>query len=271
MRLYTRLVTQDKVEFLIGPYSSGITQAVVPLIDKYQMATIEPGASLPDIYTPGNVWNFQGIRPSTGYLEGLLPLAKAQGAKTVAILALKSAYSLACSEARVAQAKSLNMTVVYRTTYWLPQPDFSSIALAVKNADPDVVLACSYYPDSVGSRSVSAASLPWIGYRSSFGGVSIIGANGAGKTTDFNAITGFVTASSADIRYEGESIARLPVFLRAQRRIARTLQIPRLMGLAARSTNSAGDQQERTVVLCRRIFCRPGRNAGLGSMYPASR
>jgi branched-chain amino acid transport system substrate-binding protein len=150
VRLYTRLVTQDKVDFLIGPYSSGITQAVVPLINKYQMATIEPGASLPEIYTPGNEWNFQGIPPSTGYLEGLLPLAKAHGAKTVAILALKSAYSLACSAARVAQAKSLNMPVVYQTTYSLPQPDFSSIALAVKNADPDVVIACSYYPDSVG-------------------------------------------------------------------------------------------------------------------------
>jgi branched-chain amino acid transport system permease protein len=59
--------------------------------------------------------------------------------------------------------------------------------------------------------------------------VSIIGANGAGKTTLFNAITGFVTASSGDIRYEGESITRLRVFQRAQRGIARTFQIPRLM------------------------------------------
>jgi branched-chain amino acid transport system permease protein len=59
--------------------------------------------------------------------------------------------------------------------------------------------------------------------------VSIIGANGAGKTTLFNAITGFVSASSGDIRYAGESIARLRVFQRAQRGIARTFQIPRLM------------------------------------------
>jgi branched-chain amino acid transport system substrate-binding protein len=152
IRLYTRLVTQDRVNFLVGPYSSGITQAVVPLVNKYKMATIEPSASasLPDIYVSGNLWNFQGIPPSTGYLEGLLPLAQAHGAKKVAVLALKSAYSLACAKARVAQANALGMTIVYQTTYSLPQPDFSSIALAIKNADPDVVLACSYYPDSVG-------------------------------------------------------------------------------------------------------------------------
>jgi branched-chain amino acid transport system permease protein len=59
--------------------------------------------------------------------------------------------------------------------------------------------------------------------------VSIIGANGAGKTTLFNAIAGLATPTSGDIRYEGQSIARAPVFERAQRGIARTFQIPRLM------------------------------------------
>lgn len=150
VRLYTRLLTQDKVDLLIGPYSSGITQAVAPLANKYEQLMIDPGASLPDIFTEGNRWNIQGIATSTGYLEGMLPLAKAHGAHNVAILSLQSAYSLACGKARQAQADSLGMPVVYDTTYALPQPDFSAMALAIKNAGPDVVIACSYYPDSVG-------------------------------------------------------------------------------------------------------------------------
>lgn len=150
VRLYTRLITEDKVDLVVGPYSSGITQAVAPLFNKYQHVAIDPGASLPDIFVKGNEWNIQGIATSTGYLEGLLPLAKEHGAKNVAILALQSAYSLACGKARQEQADKLGMPVVYNTTYALPQPDFSSIALAVKNSNPDVVVACAYYPDSVG-------------------------------------------------------------------------------------------------------------------------
>lgn len=150
VRLYTRLITEDNVDLLLGPYSSGITQAVAPLINKYRRVMIEPEASLPDIYVAGNQWNFQGIASSYGYLEGVLPLAKAHGAKTVAVLALKSAYSLACGKARLEQAKASGMPVVYDSTYALPQPDFSSLALAVKNARPDVVIVCSYYPDAVG-------------------------------------------------------------------------------------------------------------------------
>ncbi len=150
VRLYTKLITEDNVDLLIGPYSSGITQAVAPLINKYEKVMIEPEASVPDIYVPGNLWNIQGIAPSFGYLEGVLPLAKSHGAKTVAVLALKSAFSLACDKARLEQVKALDMALVYDTTYALPQPDFSSLALAIKNAQPDVVVVCSYYPDAVG-------------------------------------------------------------------------------------------------------------------------
>jgi branched-chain amino acid transport system substrate-binding protein len=150
VRLFERLITDDKVNLLVGPYSSLIGVAVAPLINKYKMATVEPGSSVPDIYVPGNEWNFQGAAPSTLYLTPLLPEAQRMGAKTVALLGLQSAFTLACFKARLAQAHQLGMKVVYQTTYALPQPDFSSLALAVKNANPDVVLACSYYPDAVG-------------------------------------------------------------------------------------------------------------------------
>jgi branched-chain amino acid transport system substrate-binding protein len=148
--LYTRLITQDRVNLLIGPYSSGITQAVAPLINKYQMATIEPGASMPGIYDSSNKWNVQGTASSYTYLDELLPIAKQHGAKSVAVLALKSAFTLACSDARIAQAKKLGMNLVYETQYSLPAPDFSAMALAIKSAHPDVVIGCTYFPDAVG-------------------------------------------------------------------------------------------------------------------------
>ncbi len=149
VRLYERLITDDQVNLLIGPYSSLLGVAVAPLINKYKMATIEPGSSVPTIYTEGNQWNFQGTASSTRYLDELLPAAKEQGAETVAVIGLESAFTLACYHARVAQAEALGMKIVYQTTYSLPLPSFASIALAIRNAHPDVVAACTYYPDAV--------------------------------------------------------------------------------------------------------------------------
>jgi branched-chain amino acid transport system substrate-binding protein len=150
VRLFERLITNDKVDLLIGPYSSLVTVGIAPLINKYKMVAIEPGSSVPSIFVAGNKWNFQGTASSLRYLDAVLPAAKEQGAKTVALLGLESAFTLACYHAREAQAHQLGMKVVYQTTYSLPQPDFSSIALAIKHAHPDVVVGCTYYPDAVG-------------------------------------------------------------------------------------------------------------------------
>ena len=57
----------------------------------------------------------------------------------------------------------------------------------------------------------------------------IIGANGAGKTTLFNAITGAIRPTSGDILYFGEPVTSVPTFRRAQRGMARSFQIPRLL------------------------------------------
>ena len=164
VRLYTRLITEDKVDLLIGPYSSGISQAVAPLINKYERVTPMPGASLPAIFSAGNKWAFQLLPPATGYAEGMLPLAKAMGAHKVAILQAQLSFTLACGQSRLDQAKALGMDLVYSTTYAMPPPDFSSIALAIKSANPDVVVVCSYYPDAVGL----AQALHRIGYAPKF-------------------------------------------------------------------------------------------------------
>lgn len=164
VRLYTRLITEDNVDLVVGPYSSGISQAVAPLMNKYERVMPAPGASLPAIFGVDNKWNFQLLPPATGYLEGMLPLAKNMGAKNVAILQLQLGFTLACGQARLDQAKALGMPVVYTATYALPQPDFSSLALAIKNANPDVVVLCSYYPDAVGI----AQALHRIGYAPRF-------------------------------------------------------------------------------------------------------
>jgi branched-chain amino acid transport system substrate-binding protein len=150
VRLYTRLITQDHADLLVGPYSSGISQAVAPLFNKYEFAVIQPEASVPTIFVPGNKWTFQGIGNSLSYLDKLLPIASKEGAKTVAVLGLKSAFTLACYDARTKQAAKLGMKVVYETTYSLAEADFDSMALAIKSANPDVVVGCTYYPDAVG-------------------------------------------------------------------------------------------------------------------------
>jgi branched-chain amino acid transport system substrate-binding protein len=47
VRLYERLITQDRVELVMGPYSSAISEAVANVNEKYKMPMIAPMASIP--------------------------------------------------------------------------------------------------------------------------------------------------------------------------------------------------------------------------------
>lgn len=159
--LYTKLITQDHVNFLLGPYSSDITQAIAPLVNKYKYVTLEPESSMTALSVPGNTWNIMGIVKSSDYLKALLPLAKKYGYKTVAIMALISAFSLECGQTRKAQAKSLGMQVTYYTTYNLPSPNYTAMALAAEHSGAQVVIGCTYYPDAVGILQ----TLAHVGYK----------------------------------------------------------------------------------------------------------
>ncbi|OYV32837.1 MAG: ABC transporter ATP-binding protein, partial [Rhodospirillales bacterium 20-64-7] len=70
-----------------------------------------------------------------------------------------------------------------------------------------------HYGAAIALRSVSIRAEP--------GTVtSILGRNGVGKTSLLRAITGAHPISGGDIRWEGQSIARLPSYERARRGIA---------------------------------------------------
>jgi ABC-type branched-subunit amino acid transport system ATPase component len=58
----------------------------------------------------------------------------------------------------------------------------------------------------------------------------LIGSNGAGKTTAFNVISGFLPADAGVIRWRGERIEGMPAHRRAQLGIVRTFQHTRVLG-----------------------------------------
>jgi ABC-type branched-subunit amino acid transport system ATPase component len=57
----------------------------------------------------------------------------------------------------------------------------------------------------------------------------IIGANGAGKTTFFNILSGFVAPNAGTVRLNGADVTTMPPFQRARRGLGRTFQIVALL------------------------------------------
>jgi ABC-type branched-subunit amino acid transport system substrate-binding protein len=93
--LYTKLISADKADFLISPYSSGLADAAAVIAQQYNKIMIATGASSDSTYKKGYTLVYMAYTPASRYLTGAVDLlAKlAPKAKTIAIVHEKDKFS----------------------------------------------------------------------------------------------------------------------------------------------------------------------------------
>jgi branched-chain amino acid transport system substrate-binding protein len=151
VRLYEKLITEDKVDGVMGPYSSPVTEAVANVTEKYKKVMVSPLAATTSIFkkTPRRQYIFMVISPAEVYLEGLVDMAAKRGLKTVAVVNEDTLFSKAAAAGAVELAKKKGLQVVYQEAYPKGNTDFSALLTKVKATNPDVIAAATYFDDAV--------------------------------------------------------------------------------------------------------------------------
>jgi len=82
-QLAERLIKQDGIKFVLGPYSSGLTKAIAPITEKYKIPMVEAEGASRSLFTQGYRYIFAVLSTSEQYLSSALTiaadLAKAEG------------------------------------------------------------------------------------------------------------------------------------------------------------------------------------------------
>ncbi len=112
--LYTRLATDDNADFLISPYSSGLTDASAVIAEQYNKIMITTGAASDSTYQKGYTLVFQTYTPASRYLTGALDLLASldDSAKNIAIVHENDKFSTDVSNALNDYALSQGYDVV---------------------------------------------------------------------------------------------------------------------------------------------------------------
>jgi len=86
-QLAERLIKQDGVKFMLGPYSSATTKAIAPITEKYKIPMVEAEGASRGLFNKGYKYLFCVISTSEQYLASSITLAaeiaKKNGKKTV--------------------------------------------------------------------------------------------------------------------------------------------------------------------------------------------
>jgi branched-chain amino acid transport system substrate-binding protein len=153
--IYTKLIDVDKVDLVVGGYATAMIAPAMPVIMQRKKLFI--GLLGLAVNTEFNYPNYfvmipSGPDPKPAFTKGFFDIAMAQNPKpkTVAIVAADQEFSRNASDGARANAKALGLQIVYDKTYPPSTTDYSSIVRAIQATNPDVVVVCSYPPDSVG-------------------------------------------------------------------------------------------------------------------------
>lgn len=147
--IYEKLITKDKVDAILGPYSSSITEAVANVSEKYRMPMMAAGAASASIFKKGRKFVFMNYSSAEVYLEGLLDIAAKRGLKTVAVLNEDTLFPKATAEGTVELAKKKKLQVILAQSYPKGTTDFTALLRKVAAAKPDVIAAATYFDDAV--------------------------------------------------------------------------------------------------------------------------
>jgi len=147
-KLYEKLITDDQVDLLIGPYSSDVAMAASTVAEKYNFPMVSSGASATEIWTRGYKNIFGLYTPGSTYMEQVLEYAKSKGLKRVALIYQNTAFPRDVANGVRAKIKALKMDLVFDEEYGKDSTDFTSTTIKIKAKKADVVIGASYLPDS---------------------------------------------------------------------------------------------------------------------------
>jgi branched-chain amino acid transport system substrate-binding protein len=150
-KLVEKLIAEDKVDFLLGPYSSGITIPDSLVAERYKVPMIEGGGASGKIFSRGNKYIFGTLPPAGQYFKTTLEMLKtfSPAPKTIAILFSDDKFDISVAEGTDKLAKEMGFNVALYEKYAEKATDFNSILTKIKALKTDVVLVSGHTEESL--------------------------------------------------------------------------------------------------------------------------
>ena len=150
--LAERLINQDKVQYMLGPYSSGLTKAIAPVTEKYKIPMVEAEGASRSLFNKGYKYLFAVLSTSEQYLASAVTLAaqmaekkgKSASSVKVAIAVENDPFSLDIRAGVSEDAAKYGMNVIIDEKLPRDLSDMSAILTKVKLLKPDLLIVSGH-------------------------------------------------------------------------------------------------------------------------------
>ncbi|MCC7068325.1 MAG: amino acid ABC transporter substrate-binding protein [Burkholderiales bacterium] len=146
VRQYTQLVTQDKVNLLLGPFASNFALADSAVSEKYRIPMVQGGGASDQIFARNFKYIFGTLAPASDYFGSTIDMMKALKSppKSVALLYADDAFDVSVADGTRPKLKQAGFNTVMDERYSSNASDFNSLLSQIKAKGVDVVLVAGH-------------------------------------------------------------------------------------------------------------------------------
>ncbi len=150
-KLVEKLIVEDKIKYLLGPYSSSATFPASSIAEKYKIPMVEAHGAATTIFERGYKYVFATLNTVDQYTSGILNMASQldPAPKTIALINENTLFPQLGMDGAAKQATALGIKVVYKEKYPTGTKDLSSMLAAIREKKPDILLAAGYTADMI--------------------------------------------------------------------------------------------------------------------------
>jgi branched-chain amino acid transport system substrate-binding protein len=151
---YNALISQDKVELLLGTFSSLLNLPASAVAERNRMLYVEPAGGSPELFSRGFRHLFfaqQATADHQGdvWANYVANLPEDERPKTAAYPTLDDPFAGPTSEGIEKILKAAGVETVYRETYTIDNQNFDSMVNSIKSRNPDLVVHGATFEDGV--------------------------------------------------------------------------------------------------------------------------
>jgi branched-chain amino acid transport system substrate-binding protein len=152
VKLYQKLVTQDNVDFLLGPYSSGLTLAVAPIAEKYQIPMVEANGASDKIFKQGYKYIYGVLSPASKYHAQSVEFAtklKNPNVAKAGIVHVDTLFTNTIADGASKKLEEAGIKEVFNISYAEGTNDLSNVINTIKQHDIELLLNAGHLPDEI--------------------------------------------------------------------------------------------------------------------------
>lgn len=158
--LYNQFIAKGNIDFLFGPYSSLITEAVLPIAEKHNIPLLIAGAAADRLWEKG-FRNAIGIyTPASKFTVGFLELLVLNGLDKIAIVYADDAFSADLAKSSKKWAHRFGLKILMYKAFKKGEKNLSPFALKAKEKGAQVLMVCGHMNEAV-NMSDALKNIKW--------------------------------------------------------------------------------------------------------------